>query len=116
MRSLASAHGPAVDHPAPGQADRRGQAVGVQGRQQLAAKHRCQGFVREHQPELGQQAANAVDASRTLCFETLAQAVDAQHALLLDGLDRHEVHLRSAGGLADGSSVVGVVPVLPCSR
>ncbi len=33
----------------------------------------------------------------------------AQHALLLDALDGYEVHLGAAGGLADGSGIVGVV-------
>ena len=47
QRLLAIAHGLAIDHPALGQADRRRQALGVQGRQQLAAKHRRQGFVVE---------------------------------------------------------------------
>jgi hypothetical protein len=35
--------------------------------------------------------------------------VHAQHALLLDALDRHEVHLRARGGFADRSGIVGVV-------
>ena len=38
-----------------------------------------------------------------------AQAVHAQHDLLLDRLDGHEVHLRPTGGFADGRSIVGVV-------
>ena len=44
---VAIAHALAIDHPTLGQADRRRQALGVQGRQQLAAKHRCQGLVVE---------------------------------------------------------------------
>ncbi len=47
QRLVAIAHGLAIDHPALGQADRRRQAVSVQGRQQLAMKHPCQGFVVE---------------------------------------------------------------------
>ena len=42
-------------------------------------------------------------------LEAFAQAVHAQHALLLDALDGHEVHLRPAGGFADRRGVVGVV-------
>ena len=66
-------------------------------------------LLREHQPELGQQAADAVDASRALGLEALAQAMDAQHALLIGGFDGNEMHLRAAGGFADGGRVVGVV-------
>ena len=44
-----------------------------------------------------------------LGLEAFAQAVRAQHALLLDALDGHEVHLRPAGGFADRRGVVGVV-------
>ena len=43
------------------------------------------------------------------------QAVDAQHALLIDAFDRHEMHLRSAGSFADGGGIVGIVfSALPC--
>ena len=41
------AHALAIDPPALGQADRRRQALGVQGRQRLAAKHRRQRLVLE---------------------------------------------------------------------
>ena len=44
-----------------------------------------------------------------LFLEAFAQAVDAQHALLLNALDSYEAHLRAAGCLADGGGVVGVV-------
>ena len=43
-----------------------------------------------------------------LFLEAFAQAVDAQHALLLNALDSYEADLRAAGCLADGG-VVGVV-------
>ena len=56
------------------------------------------GLLREHQAELGQQAANAVDACGAFGLEAFAQAVDAQDALLLNGLDGHEMHLRAARG------------------
>lgn len=39
----------------------------------------------------------------------LTQAVHAQQALLFDGLDGNEVHVRAASGLADGGRIVGVV-------
>jgi len=51
---------------------------------------RC-GALGEDPPELGQQAADAVDAGGALCLEAFAQALHAQHALLLDGLHGHEV-------------------------
>jgi hypothetical protein len=51
--------------------------------------------LREDQAELGQQAAQAVDARRAIGLQAFAQAVHAQHALLLDALDGHEVHLRA---------------------
>ena len=44
--------------------------------------------LREHQAELGQQPTNAIDAGRAVFLEPLAQPVHAQHALLLDRLDR----------------------------
>jgi len=37
--------------------------------------------LREHHPELSQQAADAVDARRAVFLEPLAQPVHAQHAL-----------------------------------
>ena len=67
------------------------------------------GLLREYQPKLGQQAADAVDASRALGLEAFAQTVNAQHALLLDALDGHEMHLRARGGFADGARIIGVV-------
>ena len=44
-----------------------------------------------------------------LFLEALAQPVQAQHALLLAGLDRHEAHARPRRRLADRRRVVGVV-------
>jgi hypothetical protein len=63
----------------------------------------------EHQAELGQQASDAVDAGRALGLEALAQAVHAQQALLLDGLDGHEVHVGTACRFTDCGGIVGVV-------
>ena len=76
--------------------------VGQHGAQRLGA-------LREHQAELGQQAADAVDQRGALFLVALAQAVHGELALLLGGLDRHEAHVRAAGGLADRGGVVGVV-------
>ncbi|MCY1235239.1 hypothetical protein D9M72_478470 [compost metagenome] len=74
-------------------------------------KHLAQrlGALGEHQSELRQQAPDAVDAGGAVCLDALSQAVDAQHALLLHALDRHEVHVRARGRLADRSGIVGVV-------
>ena len=45
----------------------------------------------------------------------LTQAVHTQHALLLDALDQHKMHLRTRGRFADGSGIVGIVlSALPC--
>ena len=79
-------------------------------------QHRAQrlGALREHQAELGQQAADAVDQRGALFLEALAQSVHRQLALLLGGLDRHEAHVRPAGGLADRRGVVGVVLTAAC--
>jgi hypothetical protein len=54
--------------------------------------------LREDQAELAQQAAQAVDARGAIGLQAFAQAVHAQHALLLDALDGHEV--RSHRGVA----------------
>ncbi len=69
----------------------------------------CGRALGKDQAELGQQATQAVDASGALGLEALAQAVHAQHALLLDALDRNEEHLRPSGGFTNGRGVVGVV-------
>jgi len=67
------------------------------------------GLLREHQSELAQQAPDAVDAGGALGLEAFAQAVHAQEALLIDGLDGNEMHVWAPSGLADGSGIVGVV-------
>ena len=56
---------------------------------------------------LGQQAPDAVDAGGAVGLQAFAQTVHAQHALLLDGFDRHEVHLRPAGGFTNGRPLQG---------
>lgn len=58
------------------------------------------GLLRKHQPELSQQAADSNDAGGALGLESLAQAMHAQQALLLYGLDGNKVHVVSACGLA----------------
>jgi len=67
------------------------------------------GALCEDQAELGQQAADAVDAGGAFFLEAFAHAVQAHHALLLTGLDRHEAHARAGGCLADGGGIGGVV-------
>ena len=64
---------------------------------------------REHQAELGQEPPDAVDAGGAVFLEPLAQPVHAQHALLLDRLDRDVAHLRPRGCFADRCGIVGVV-------
>lgn len=78
---------------------------------QHLGKHPAQllGTLREDKPELGKQAADLVNAGGALLLVALAHAVHSELGLLLGALDRHEAHLRPAGGLANGSSVVGVV-------
>jgi hypothetical protein len=63
----------------------------------------------QHDAELGHQATDAADAFVAIFLDALAQPVHAQHALLLDRLDRHEAHGGTAGRLADRGRVVGVV-------
>jgi hypothetical protein len=92
--------------------DQAGQRVHlVAGVLQRVAQHAAQRLraLCVGQAELGQQAADAVDAGRALSLQALAQAVHAQHALLLDGLHGHEAHARARGGLADRCGVVRVV-------
>jgi hypothetical protein len=67
------------------------------------------GVLREDQTELGEQAGQAVDATGAISLQAFAQAVHAQHALLLNALDRHEVHLRARGGLADRRPLQGAL-------
>jgi hypothetical protein len=86
--------------------------VGVAGQvfqmlARLAAHHL--GLQRQHDPELGQQASDAVDARRAFSDEALPRAVHHQLRLLLLGLDRHEAHVRPLHRLADGRRVGSVV-------
>jgi hypothetical protein len=62
----------------------------VAGVSEHVAEHRLQlaRALCEDQPELGQQPADAVDAGRPVLLDAFAQPVHAQHALLLDRLDR----------------------------
>ena len=74
---------------------------------QLGPQHL--GALAEHQAELGQHAADAVDARGALFLEPFAYPVQAHHALLFAGLDRHEAHARPRRRLADRRGVGGVV-------
>jgi len=66
-------------------------------------------LLRHHDSELGQQTSDAIDAGRAFFLETFAQPVYTQHALLGQRLGRHEIHVRSGSGLADGGCIVGVI-------
>lgn len=74
---------------------------------QPLAQHGC-GLRKDH-PEFAQEPADAIDTGGAFLLQALAQAMNAQHALLRDCLGGHKVHMGSGGGLADRSGVVGVV-------
>lgn len=67
------------------------------------------GRLRQHDTELREQAADAVDAGRALLDETLAHPVQAQHPLLLQALDGHKTHLGALHRLTDGGGICGIV-------
>ena len=67
------------------------------------------GLQRQHDAELGQQPADAVDAWRCALDEPLARAVHHQPACCSLALDRHEAHVRALHGFADRRRVGGVV-------
>ena len=67
------------------------------------------GLQGQHDAELGEQSAQAVNGGRAFLDETLAHAVHGQHRLLLDGLDRNEAHLRPARCFANGRGIMSIV-------
>ncbi len=58
-----------------------------------------------------QQASNLVDQGGTLMHQQFAHAMNGSHVLLLNRLDRHKTHRRSAGSFNDGRRIVGVILV-----
>jgi hypothetical protein len=75
------------------------------------------GLFGEDQAELGEHAADAVDASGAFFLESFAYSVQAHDALLLGRLDRHEAHARPRGCFADRRGIGGVVlaaTAFPC--
>ena len=79
----------------------------LQVRRRLTAHVDC--LLRKHDAELAQEATDAVDGGGALLDQALAHPVDTQPRLLVLALDRHEAHVRSLHGLADGLGVGGVV-------
>lgn len=63
----------------------------------------------QHDPEFGEQTTDTIDTGGAILLERFAQTAYAQHALLIERLGRHEVHVRSRGGFADSGGIVGVV-------
>lgn len=74
---------------------------------QMAAQHFR--ALRQHDPELCQQAANAVDTGGPFFLESFPQPVHAEHALLRQCFWWHEVHVWPGSRLTDGSSIVRIV-------
>jgi len=72
----------------------------------------CGRPLREHDAELREQAADAVDRGRALLDQALAHTVNTQARLLVLALDRNETHVRSLHGFADGHRVRCVVLAL----
>jgi len=67
-------------------------------------------------PELAQEAAQAVDRGGALLDEPLAHAVDAQPRLLVLALDRNEAHVRPLHCFADRLRVGRVVLAAPAAH
>ena len=75
------------------------------------------GLLLNDEPELGQHAADLVDAAGAVFLEPLAHPVQAHHALLLASLDRHEAHARrDAASQIAAASVASFLPLLPSMR
>ena len=82
-------------------------------RQILQLAHRLAphggGLERQHDAELRQQAADAVEGGGALLHEPLAGAVHQQLRLLLDALGRNEAHVGAADGFTDRGRIGRVV-------
>ena len=65
--------------------------------------------LRNDQSELGQQTTNLVDLRGALFGQPTADAVQAQHGLLIFGLDRDKAHVGPTDGFADGLGIVVVI-------
>lgn len=79
----------------------------LQAGQRLAAHHgSLQG---QHDAQLREQTAEAVDRGGALLDKTLAGAVHQQLALLVDRFNRHNAHGGSGDGFADGGGIGRVV-------
>lgn len=81
---------------------------------QPLAQHGC-GLRKDH-TEFAQEPADPIETGGAFLLQTLAQAMNAQHALLRDGLGRHKVHMGPGGGLADRGGVVLAVATLQAVR
>ena len=67
------------------------------------------GLERQHDAELAQAAADAVERGGALLDKALASPVHHQRGLLFEGLDWHEAHVRALDGFADRRGISGVV-------
>jgi len=67
----------------------------------------------KHDTELTQEPADSIDAGGSLFLEAFAQAMDAQDALLRDGLGRDEVHVGPRSSLTDRGGGVRIVLAAP---
>ena len=70
-------------------------------------------LLRQHDAELREQAADAVDGGGALLDPALADPVHAQARLLVLALDRHEAHVRPLHRLADRLGVGRIVLAAP---
>jgi hypothetical protein len=66
-------------------------------------------FLRQHNPELADQAAQTVEERGALFNKTLPGTVQAEDGLLVDVLDRHETHVGPGDGFADGGGIGSIV-------
>ena len=63
----------------------------------------------QHDAQLAEQAADAIDQRGALFDIALARTMHEQARLLLDAFDRHKTHIGAGHGFADGRSIGGVV-------
>ena len=70
------------------------------------------GLLRQHDAELGHQAADAIEGGGALFNESLAHPVHRQGRLRILGFDGNETHVGSGHRFANGGGVIGVVLAL----
>ncbi len=75
---------------------------------QMSAKHFR--TLWQHNPELGQQATNSVDAGGSLFLESFSQPVHAEQALLCQRFGWNKIRVRPGSRLTDSRCVVRIDP------